>query len=312
MNVPAGLLGHYPTPTHPEAIPVPTHVGSMRLGPMVPVMSNSPKQWWADSGLMLRATVGSGVHGTAIEGTDDIDEMGIYVEAQPQVFGHRAPGDTYTYRTQPEGVCSGPGDLDLAVYTLRRYVGLATKGNPTVLLLLFVPDADVQYINDFGRELRANAHLFASKRAAAPFKGYLEAQRRGLMGERSGGSRNQGRKDLRDKFYFDVKFAAHMLRLGIQGVEYMKTGRISLPIPEPDLAYLRDLKSGAFLDGAEPGSAKWTGLGEAKKTETLEKAKKLEAKIEQAANKSNLPDKPSFDAIDQWVADVHLRHWKLR
>lgn len=310
MNVPAGLRGHYP-PLSPEVAPVSTHVGAYRLGPMVPVMSNSTDQWWADSGLALRVTVGSGVHGMAIAGTDDIDEMGVFIERPETVFGHRSI-KTYTYRTQPEGVCSGPGDLDLSVYSLRHYVHLAAAGNPTVLLLLYVDDADIQYINDFGRELREMAPLFAAKSAGPKFRGYLESQRQGLMGLRSGGSRNQGRRDYREKFYFDVKFAAHMIRLGLQGIEYLKTGRITLPIPEPDLTYLRNLKSGEFLDGAEPGTERWKKLGEAKKEETLRKAKRLESQLGELMKTSPLQDRPDIHRIDQWVADVHFRHWKLK
>jgi hypothetical protein len=33
---------------------------------------------------------------------------------------------------------SGPGDLDLTIYGLRKYCRMALKGSPTVLLLLFI------------------------------------------------------------------------------------------------------------------------------------------------------------------------------
>lgn len=42
----------------------------------------------------------------------------------------------------------------------------------------------------------------------------------------------------------NTKFAMHMVRLGVQGVELMETGRISLPIREPWLAWLQDLRQG--------------------------------------------------------------------
>jgi predicted nucleotidyltransferase len=303
-----GLRGYHPPLTHSDVIPVPSHVGCEKLGQMVPVMSDSPNQWWVESGCILRVTVGSGVHGMAIEGTDDIDEMGVFIERPETMFGHRSI-KTYTWRSQPEGHCSGPGDLDLVVYSLRHYVHLAASGNPTVLLLLYVDDADIQYVNDFGTELRDMAPMFAAKSAGVKFRGYLESQRQGLIGLRSGGSRNQGRKDYRDKFGFDVKFAAHMLRLGYQGIEYLKTGRISLPIPEPELTYLRDLKSGEFLDGAEPGSEKWRKTAEAKKQETLRKAKRLEGQLTQLIESSPLRDRPDMHAIDQRVIDMHRRHW---
>jgi uncharacterized protein len=53
---------------------------------------------------------------------------------------------------------------------------------------------------------------FLSKQAAARFKGYLHSQRQGLMGLRSGGTRNQGRADIREKYGFDCKFAMRVLR----------------------------------------------------------------------------------------------------
>ena len=307
-NVPKGLRGHYPVLTHPDVIPVPTHVGCAHLGDLVPVMSSSPTQWIAESGLMLRVLAGSGVHGMAISGLDDRDELGVFVEPPEYVIGSKQLKGYY-FRTQPEGVCSGPGDLDLACYTLRRYIGLAAAGNPTVLLPLFVPDNEVCYVNDFGRELRKNRHLFIAKSAGPKFRGYLESQRKGLMGLRSGGTRNQGRKDIRDKMGFDSKFAAHMIRLGVQGVELLSTGEITLPIPEPDLTYLRDLKSGAYLNGETPGTDAWRKLADAKKAETLAKAEELERRIDDLMGTSRLPDQPDWRAINAWSISVHKRFW---
>ena len=71
----------------------------------------------AEAGTILRCLVGSGVHGLAIEAQDDRDEMGICIEPPEYVIGLR-PFDQYIYRSQPEGHRSGPGDLDLTVYSL--------------------------------------------------------------------------------------------------------------------------------------------------------------------------------------------------
>ena len=97
------------------------------------------------SGTILRATVGSTVHGLHHGGQDDRDEMAVFVEPPEYLVGlARARGirgglygfEHYVERTQPEGVRSGPGDLDLVAYSLRKYVRLALKGHPTILLLL--------------------------------------------------------------------------------------------------------------------------------------------------------------------------------
>ncbi len=39
---------------------------------------------------------------------------------------------------------SGAGDLDVIVYSARKWARLALSGNPTVLLPLFVPDEEVE------------------------------------------------------------------------------------------------------------------------------------------------------------------------
>src|SRR5205823_13381352 len=102
-----------------------------------------------EQGTILRATVGSTVHGLHHGGQDDRDEMAVFVEPPEYLLGlARARGirggmygfEHVVARTQPEGVRSGPGDLDLVAYSLRKYIRLALKGHPTILLLLFVPD----------------------------------------------------------------------------------------------------------------------------------------------------------------------------
>ena len=80
---------------------------------------------------ILRTTVGSGVHGIAIEGTDDHDEMGVYIESMPNLLGIRPYREDYMARTRREGERSGPGDTDLILYSLSKYLRLAVKGNPT-------------------------------------------------------------------------------------------------------------------------------------------------------------------------------------
>ncbi len=276
----------------------PGHVGG-KLGPKVPIMVNAPDQWIAESGLLIRCEVGSGVHGMAIAGTDDRDEMGICVEPWTTVIGSKTFGH-YGFRTAEHGKTfpkgesptSGPDDLDLIVYGLRRWARLAAKGTPTVLTPLWVPDSKIEFINDFGKELRELAPMFASKSAGQQFKGYLRSQRDGLMGKRSGGTRNRGRADLRAKYGFDTKFAAHMVRLGIQGVEYMKTGKVTLPMEEPDLTWLRDLKQGRHT-----------------LEEALARAETLEAEISKAQETSKLPDHPDRRGIDYWLSSVHRRFW---
>ena len=96
-------------------------------------------------GEILRTVVGSGVHGIAIAGTDDHDEMGVYIEPPEVALGPGRARDSYVWRTREEGERSGPGDTDLVMYPMARYLSLAIKGNPTVRSPL--PDhADIERV----------------------------------------------------------------------------------------------------------------------------------------------------------------------
>jgi hypothetical protein len=267
------------------------HDGSVlsagNLGEKVPLNSNSPTQWLATDGLMLRTLVGSTVHGTSIQGQDDEDQMGIAVEPPDSVIGFTR-FTHYEFRTAVHRGDKGPdGGAPIS-----RAGDLDRKGNPTVLLPLFVPDDAVLFINDFGRELRADRRMFLSKECGEKFKGYLNSQRDGLLGKRSGGTRNQGRADIRARYGFDTKFAMHMVRLGMQGVQLLRDGDITMPMPAEELAWLRDLRHGKHT-----------------KDEALAFASQLDAQIKSLLERTALPDKPDLRRINEWLGSVHRRHW---
>src|SRR5919202_599622 len=204
-----------------------------------------------DRGTILRATVGSTVHGLHHGGQDDRDEMAVFVEPPEYVLGlTRALGiphglygfEHYVERTQPEGVRSGPGDLDLVAYSLRKYVRLALKGHPTILLLLFVPEELVHVCTDLGHELRALRPALLSKRAGRGYLGYLRGQKERLLGTR--GQKRVNRPELVASHGYDTKYAMHAARLGHQGIELLESGRLSLPLAEPSRSRVMAIRTG--------------------------------------------------------------------
>jgi uncharacterized protein len=142
-------------------------------GPALPVAGPTvlPAGFWhphaseqaraiAEAGMILRVQVGSGVHGTAVTGQDDRDEMGLCLEPPqfvtglarvPSGIGGQGPSvrfeqyERHTAWDRPGGLAnrSHAGDLDVIIYSARKWARLALVGNPTVLLVLFVPDHDV-------------------------------------------------------------------------------------------------------------------------------------------------------------------------
>ncbi len=78
----------------------------------------------------------------------------------------------------------------------------------------------------------------------------------------------------------------HMLRLGIQAIEYVKTGRLTLPVPGPDGEFLREVRHGNFtLD------------------EVIKRADQNERTFEGLAKTA--PDAPDHIAINEWLLAVH-------
>jgi hypothetical protein len=108
------------------------------------------------------------VHGLSNPGTDDRDEMGVCIEPPEYILELRRV-EHCVARTQPEGSPSGPGDVDLTIYGLRKLASLARKGSPTVLLLFFIRGDDVLEQSELGVELQALAPAFLSARTGRAF-----------------------------------------------------------------------------------------------------------------------------------------------
>jgi uncharacterized protein len=244
----------------------------------------------AEGGCILRCVVGSTVHGLSNPGTDDRDEMGVCVEPPEYVVGLR-PFEHWASRTQPEGRPSGPGDLDVVVYGLRKFCRLALKGSPTVLLLLFVDGEHVVERSPIGEELQALAPAFVSRRTAAAFLGYVDAQRRGLLGDRHA----TRTRELGGPEGYDTKYAMHAARIAIQGCQLLRTGRIPLPVPEPDRSMLRSIRRG------EPA------LGE-----VIEQIDRAADALRRLADDASMPAGPDVARVDSFLVSAYRQHWRDR
>lgn len=242
---------------------------------------------------ILRTVVGSEVHGIGIPGTDDHDEMGVYVETPQTVLGLSHRDGHYVARTVPEGHRSQHGDTDLVLYSLRKYLGLVVTGNPTALLPLFAPQKDILFHTYEGIALREFGPTMLSQQAGRRFLGYLHAQRQRLMGQDSRHLPN--RPELVERYGYDTKYAAHALRLGMQGVEVMETGRLTLPLSEGRRMQVLGVKEGRY------------SIGEVLHTIGIY-ATQLEVLL--GLKKSPLPERPDIDAANEWLADMHLRYWR--
>ena len=245
--------------------------------------------------------------------------MGVAIEPPSRLIG-LTQFEQHIHRTAEERLRHDPGsdqrrhgktppsragDLDLTVYSLRKYTRLAANGNPTVQILLFVKPL---FINRLGQRLRRNAGLFASKEAGARFLGYLRAQRERLLGQR--GQMRVTRTELIKRHGYDTKFAMHAVRLGYQGVEYLQTGRLTLPMRE-GRDYCMSVR-----------------LGQVKLDDVIRTIERLETTIcrltygedhlpgtaqgrhDFSRGRSRLPDYADRDRIDRLLVELYTAAWK--
>lgn len=239
---------------------------------------------------ILRVLVGSSLSGiTGADSSQDFDYTAVFIEPIEYVLGLKRM-DHYTWRSQPEGVRSEPGDIDFTSYSLRKFISLAMAGNPSIVALLFAP-SELVLCNREGRKLLELAPAISSKQAGPKFLGYLESQEKRLLGELKG--HMPKRPELVEMYGFDTKYAAHALRLGFQGIEYMQTGEIRLPIPLDPGDYLRAVRAGEYS-----------------LRHIISDLEIIKRDLKNAIDMSPLPDEPDKQRIEDFLINIHIQWWE--
>lgn len=228
---------------------------------------------------------GSGLHGGRVEGKNDDDYYGIFIEPEEMVIGLREYPH-YVWSTAGDTARNQPGDLDVCFYGLRKWCKLAAGGNPTALGFLFAPNilAHPQWKN-----IQDNSDLFAAREHASAFEGFARQQLERVLGQRGKGKHGQ-RPELEDKFGYDVKAAMHVIRLLGEGIEYMQTGRITYPRPNKEI--LIAIRLGKYDASFVAGMAEV-----------------LFADLKRAQAESDLPEKADMSKVGDLVIASYLFHW---
>jgi predicted nucleotidyltransferase len=231
---------------------------------------------------------GSAAHGAKIENKSDLDLYGVFVPPIEEVVGITNSDDVYVWNTTGDEARNGPGDIDMNMYSLIKWAGMAASGNPTALEFLFVnnlaPRGEV-----WDQFILPNTPHFLSSRAGFHFLKFCEHMLKTLNGEGTG-KRGQ-RPDLIAEFGYDSKAAMHLIRVLNEGIELMETGKITLPRPEKD--FLIDIR-----------------LGRAGKLADINAlAKERFVRLDAAQKASSLPPEVSRENITQVITAAQLNVW---
>jgi predicted nucleotidyltransferase len=230
---------------------------------------------------------GSELHGAKVGTTDDTDIYGVYIEDPEHALG-LDPSEHFVWSTAGDERRNGPEDVDITLYSLRKWAGMAVKGNATALHFLFAEPKEIA--PDTWKKIQAQRDVFLSRSSAKQFLGFADDQFKRLTGEKGSGKKGQ-RPEYIGKYGYDTKAAMHGLRLLYECLELMCHKCITLPRPEKDL--LIEVRSGGW-----------------KLESVLAHAEKLTKDVGEAVLHSPLPENVDRTAISELLALVHLELWK--
>lgn len=228
---------------------------------------------------------GSELHGAKVQGTDDLDIYGVYIEPPEMILGLESLPH-YVWSTAGDERRNGPHDVDVTLYSLRKWAGLACKGNPTALHFLF---AESELQNQTWARVVSKKHLFAARSFVKQFTGFANDQLGRITGKKGRGKKGQ-RPEIEAKYGYDVKAAMHSLRLLYECKEFVLEGRITLPRPERD--FLIRVRTGKYPI-----------------EKIVRMADQLLSECEGLAAKSNLAEKLDRSAISRLLSECYLAVW---
>jgi len=228
---------------------------------------------------------GSIAHGTYVPNNnpasiDDKDILGIVMPPRQYFFGLESFEQFEKFE----------GEWDVLIYDFRKAVRLLLKSNPNILQILWTPDKYILKQTEVYQKLKDNRYLFVHKGIYKTFCGYSFGQLRKLKSMVYNGYMGQKRKGLVDKFGYDTKSAQHLIRLLRQGIEFLQTGE--LLVERPDAGELKQIKAGEWtIDKVE------------------QEASKLLKQMEEAFQKSTLPDGCEIEKVHKLVTEINYEYY---
>jgi len=253
---------------------------------------------------ILLGYVGSISHGTHVPSTDpnsidDKDIMGICV-GPPEIytglqnnhlgFKYHAPYVIKKHNGEEKRNCEQNEiqykEWDSVIYEIQKFFGLLLKQNPNSVGLLWLPNDMYIHKTPEGDKIVHHREIFTSTKIYTSFVEYAKGQMHRMTHMNFQGYMGEKRKKLVEKFGYDVKNAAHMIRLLRMLIEFLKNGEMHV-YRTKDAEELIEIKTG-----------KWP-LGRVKK-----ESDRLFRAAEIALESCSLPKEPDYKAAERLQMEI--------
>lgn len=221
---------------------------------------------------LIKGLVGSHAYGYATESSDK-DYMSVYIAPVTHYFGLDR-FETKASVTESE---------DNTDYEFLKFVKLCVNFNPNVIPLLYT-DLEVTYDDYYCyKYLLENRALFVTNRAYNTLVGYAISQKE-KAAKNITGKLGEKRKTLIEKYGYDVKAAAHTIRLMKTAIHLFKYNEVRLDISAEECA---EFRSGKF--SVEDFNNRFYVLKD---------------KVQSVFLESKLPNEPDLDKINNMCVKI--------
>ena len=247
---------------------------------------------WLPENMMYETMVGSTAYGVS-SNWSDIDLLGFCIPPKEIVFPHLA-GEILGFgrhkerfeQFQQHAVKDQENEYDVTIYNIVKYFRLCMENNPNIIDSLFTPENCVLFITEIGKMVRENRRIFLHKGCWHKFKGYAYSQLHKLSSKNPIEGK---RKEIVEKYGYDVKFALHTVRLLSEVEQILSEGELDL---QRNREQLKSIRRG-----------EWT------KEEIKEYFVRKEAELGKLYLESKLPYSPDEGKIKNLLLECLEQHY---
>jgi len=226
--------------------------------------------------LIMLGYRGSIAHGTYVpQHIDDVDICGICIPPKDYILGLK----------KFEQIEIKQFEYDILIYDIRKYFRLLLNNNPNVISWLWLKDQHYIKTTKYFNLIKDRRNIFLSKKCYKSFCGYAYSQLRRMTKFSYKGYMGKKRKELVEKYGYDCKNGAHLIRLLKMGIELLIEKKVN--VFREDNQLLISIKQGEW---------------------PLEKVKDyaefLFKQIDEAYIKTDLPDEPDYEEANKLLVSI--------